>query len=53
MIEFICKGVATLKVRVPGKTNGGRLITIQSKLDILAEHLYQEIATKLDIDAKK
>lgn len=47
------KGVATLKVRIPGKTNGGRLITIQSKIDILADDLYQEIATKLGIDAQK
>lgn len=53
MIEFVYEGVATLKVRVPGKTYGGRLITMQSKLDISAEDLYQEIATKLNIDAKK
>lgn len=42
-------GVATIKVRIPKQTGGGRLITIQSKLDILAERLYADIACKLEV----
>lgn len=41
--------MATIKVRVPDKNSGGRLITLQMKLDVLIEELYTEIAAKLDI----
>lgn len=43
-------GVATIKIRIPDKNTGGRLITLEIKLDILAEELCIEIGTKLDID---
>lgn len=46
-------GVATIKVRVPNKVTGGRLITIQIKLDILVEELYNEIGAKLDLQSNK
>lgn len=35
-------------MRVPDKTTGGRLITLQMKLDVLVEDLYNEIGAKLD-----
>lgn len=44
-------GVATIKIRVPDKNTGGRLITIQMKLDVLVEDLYAEIAAKLDLSS--
>lgn len=46
-------GLATLKVRVPGSSNGGRLVTVQSKLDVLAEELYGQIASKLEIESNR
>lgn len=46
-------GLATLKVRVPGKSNGGRLITVQTKLDSLAEELYQQVGSKLEVPSTK
>lgn len=45
--------MATIKVRVPEKASGGRLITIQIKLDALVEDLYAEIGGKLDIQPNK
>lgn len=45
----MCAGVATIKVRVPDKNTGGRLITLQMKLDVLVEELYTEISVKLDV----
>lgn len=47
--QFFCSGVATIKVRVPDKTTGGRLITLHMKLDVLVEDLYMEISGKLDV----
>lgn len=46
-------GVATIKVRVPEKNSGGRLITIQLKLDVLVEDLYTEIAAKLNLQSNR
>lgn len=45
--------MATIKVRVPEKANGGRLITIQIKLDAMAEDLCAEIGGKLDVQPNK
>lgn len=45
-----CLGVATIKVRVPDKNTGGRLITVQLKLDVMVDALYTEIGGKLDMN---
>lgn len=42
-------GVATIKIRIPDKNTGGRLITLQMKLDVLVEELYTEIGVKLNV----
>lgn len=49
LIDSLLLGVATIKVRVPDKTSGGRLLTLQMKLDVLVEELYSEIGAKLDV----
>lgn len=49
LIDSLLLGVATIKVRVPDKTSGGRLLTLQMKLDVLVEELYAEIGAKLDV----
>lgn len=46
-------GVATIKVRVPDKSTGGRLVTVHQKLDVLADDLYIEIGAKLDLNPNK
>ncbi|XP_055305346.1 NEDD8 ultimate buster 1 [Sitodiplosis mosellana] len=46
-------GVATIKVRVPDKNTGGRLITVQLKLDLMVEDLYTDIAGKLELSPNK
>lgn len=46
-------GVATIKVRVPDKNTGGRLITVQLKLDIMVDDLYTEIGVKLNLNPNK
>lgn len=54
--KFINKfalGLATLKVRVPNKITGTRLLTVQSKLDVPAEGLYESIANQLGIPTTK
>lgn len=48
---LMCLGVATIKVRVPDKHTGGRLITVQLKLDAMVDALYSEIAGKLNTNA--
>lgn len=49
LIDSLLLGVATIKVRVPDKSSGGRLLTLQMKLDVLVEELYAEIGAKLDV----
>lgn len=53
LIPTLFLGIATIKVRVPDKTTGGRLITIRMKLDASVEDLYAEIGGKLDLNPNR
>lgn len=50
---FYFVGIASIKVRVPDKTNGTRAITIKIKLDVSAEDLYAEVGARLEHDPKR
>lgn len=49
----VALGLATLKVRVPNKNTGARLLTVQTKFDVPAEGLYENVANQLGISAAK
>lgn len=49
-IESTClSGLATIKIRVSAKVNGGRLITVQTRLDGSGEEFYKLVADKLNV----
>lgn len=52
-IKFSSLGVATLKVRVPCKANGTKLLNLKIKLTDDARNLQELIAAKLEIPPEK
>lgn len=53
LIALLCLGVATLKIRVPSKTNGTKLLNLKIKLTEHAKNLQELIAIKLGTTENK
>lgn len=49
LINFFLSGIATLKVRVPCKTNGTKLLNFKIKLSETAKTFQEMVSTKLDV----
>lgn len=47
---FFLLEIATLKIRIPSKTNGTKLLTIKIKLSETAKNLQEAIAAKLEVE---
>lgn len=51
--EFAQTGVATVKVRIPSKVGGTKMITVKQKLDALGIELEAKLSKELDVSLSR